>query len=449
MGPPSFDDPLMSHAIFDPVANARRRLGVSALEAQGLVLVTSLVLYFVMVVNQAHVETDEAVKLAPRLELLMRLGGTAIAGIIGLYGVTCIGRVQRAALRFPGLWVLGITACYLVSTLFSDYKTVAVPHLIPFLCVVLFTPTAFAILGTRRFFEISLMALLTTLAASWLLYWFFPQYGVDVEVTDAVSGAGVGRMGGTCHPNTLAGMAGFAVLIVCGFMDRGLMRRSIAWAILLFCGATFVLTQSRVATVSTILAVLFVYRGFWLRRDVFPWTLALAAVTIMACGLLFFGNFSESLAGRLVESLTRSGEVRELTSFTGRIEIWANVLDLIAASPLLGYGPGVAKLLLGERDLLLHAHNVVLAMALTGGVFCGLFTAMMFLQQMWISWQGKFALAALISVYVFLNSLTETWIFSYLPGITTMLWLAALGWPDLDDGSLEDPQAAMPDSLSG
>ncbi len=36
--------------------------------------------------------------------------------------------------------------------------------------------------------------------------------------------------------------------------------------------------------------------------------------------------------------LTRSGSVSELTTLTGRTEIWAVAADLIAQRPLLGWG---------------------------------------------------------------------------------------------------------------
>ena len=138
----------------------------------------------------------------------------------------------------------------------------------------------------------------------------------------------------------------------------------------------------------------------------------------------------------MLSSATRSGNVDELTSFTGRAQIWEFVIQKIEERPLRGYGPGTAKHYLEQKDLLLHPHNVVLAMAFLGGIFCGLCAVMMFLQQLFVSLGGKYRLAALISLVIIMNSMTETPIFDYVPGTPTMLWMAALFWPLLDDGSL-------------
>ena len=397
--------------------------------------ITGTVLYTIMVANQTHIETDEAVKLAPQLELLLRLVGTAIAGLIGVYGFLFIGRVQTAMFSLPGAWVTGIAICFALSTVVSDYKSITIPHLITFVCIFLFTPTAFAILGTRRFFEISLFAFLTTLLASWFLFLFVPEFGMKMEVIDAAGSESVPRMSGTSHPNTLAGVSGFVVLIVSYMLSRNRISWKLAIPVLLLCIATFVLTQTRVAAFAAIVSLLFIYRRFWLRRDVFPLTFILVTVGLFAALFIAWGNNQGWLSGTALKSLTRSGEIEEITSFTGRNHVWSFVVQKIGESPLLGYGPGVAKTLLEKEGLLLHPHNVVLATALAGGVISGLFALIMFFQQLWISCRGTFKLAALITVYVFLNSLTETFIFDYIPGPSTVLFLVALYWPVLDDES--------------
>ena len=85
---------------------------------------------------------------------------------------------------------------------------------------------------------------------------------------------------------------------------------------------------------------------------------------------------------------------------------------------------------------MLHPHNVVLNITFAGGIFAGALAVMMFIQQLLISIGRKYRLAALISFVIILNSLTEVPIFDYVPGTPTVLWMAAICWPVLDDGSL-------------
>ncbi len=421
-----------TQATFNPLANSRNRLGLTTFETGVLFWLSSAVLFLVLVANQTHIETIDQIKLAPRLELLIRLAGTGMAGLIGIYGFLCMRRVQLAMFSFPGIWVTGIALCYLLSTAFSEHKAEALPHLMTFSCIFLFAPTAFAIMGTRRFVEITILALLTSLLASWFLYLFMPEYGVQLEITDGDTGEGVLRMGGTSHPNTLAGVAGFLLMIICYlFFEKRISF--LVWApIVALCLATYVYTQTRVASVAAILSILFAYRMFWVKRK--AWPLTFTMIVLSSIGLIWVALGGAS--GFAAESLTRSGDVNEITSFTGRSDIWEFVIKKIGQSPVVGYGPGVPKLLLDQQGLLLHSHNVVLQQAFTAGVFAGIFAVMMLLNQLAISLTSKAKIAVMITLFVFMNSLTESFVFDYVPGTSTVLWLAALYWPVLDDGTL-------------
>lgn len=423
----------MPDVAFDPVADARRKLGVSALEAQVMFWLTSATLFVVLIANQLHIETDDAVKLARVPELAIRLLGTAVGGLLGVYGVLFMGRVRASLFRFPAAWMMGVAVCYVLATLTAGEKGVALPHLVIFVCVLLFTPTALAVLGNRRFFEIALLALVVNLLASWFLYLFLPQYGVKLEGVDEFGGT-MRRMSGTSHPNTIAGMAGFAILITLGFHSANKMNGKLALTLVLFCGLTLVFCRTRVAPIAVFLSLLIVYRNVWFRRDLFPLTLGLVGILIatLLAGFLMARGIPELIADRFA----RSGEVEEITSVTGRNEIWAFTFEQIADSPLVGYGPGAAKAIYEQQEMLLHPHNVVLAVTMASGLMGGLFVILMFGQQVFMSLRGGIPLIALITLFIFFNSLTETFIFGYFPGSSTMLWLAAIFSWSLDDGSL-------------
>ena len=322
-------------------------------------------------------------------------------------------------------WALG-TAC-------SPYRGYSLPYYITTISITLFSPYAFYALGTKRFVNVVLASMILTLVGSYFLYFAMPDYGVAIEYTSLTES--VPRMAGTTHPNILAGVVVLMMVIVSYLGFEG--KRS-WWFCLPLLGIgilTLSLTGTRVAIVAAVVSLLTVYRGFWMRTDVLPLTAVMAVATLVAALVLFSDEADNPIAKSLVGS-TRSGDIDEISSFTGRAEIWEYVIKMIHERPLQGYGPGVAKVYLEKENFLLHAHNSVLHIAFAGGIFAGAFGLMMFLHQFIVSIGGNYRLAALLSFVTILNSLTEVPVFDYLPGTTTVLWLAAIFWPMLDDGSL-------------
>lgn len=389
----------------------------------------------IAIANQVHIETNDHVKMFPKLELLGRLGGTGFGGLIGIYGILFIKRVREAFLTFPAIWVLGIWILLFFSSVVSPHPGISFPHLLAFTSVVLFTPTAFAVLGTRLSMFLIIGSLVLTLVASWFLYLALPEYGVMREITD-MSGNYVERMGGTSHPNVLAASSVICLMCVAYVAIERKIQLWISIPVIILSVATLGMTGTRVAILAFSLSMLIVYRRFWFRRDVFPYAM-FGACIVVAGAMWILSEDSGGMASRsALKSVTRSGNLDEITSVTGRDKIWIFAIEKIAERPLTGWGPGVSKKLLDEQDMLLHTHNVVIQIAISCGVLGGFFVAMLFLHQLFSSLRGRFPLAALISLLILFNSMTEVPIFDYLPGAPTVLFLIAVFWPNLDDGSL-------------
>jgi len=409
----------------------RRQIRFEDLESQAMFWLVSFALYGVMIANHTHIETNDHVKFAGGLELFARLAASGIAGLIGIYGCLFNAQVRKAFCYFPCIWLLAILGMHVVGTFFSPDFKFSAAHLTTLLCVAFFAPTALAVLGTRQTVKVMVLAMLTTVVASWFLYLFAPAYGVMIEITDA-TGASVERMGGTSHPNVLAGTSVLLFVTICYLWFERKMGTFVAVPLILFCILTLVMTGTRVAMISGVLSVLLVYRGFWLNREILPFTILFIALGLAGFGLILGGAVQSDAA----TSLTRSGDFDEITSVTGRSDIWVHVVELIGERPLRGYGPGTAKTLLAKKDMLLHPHNLLLHMAINGGVVCAFFALMMLINQFFISLTGKYKLAALISFVIMLNSFTEIPIFDYVPGAPTVMWMVAIFWPFLDDGTL-------------
>lgn len=394
---------------------------------------TSLVLLSTLVLNQTHIETNDAIKLAGKLELILRLTATGLAGLLGLYGFLFVPKVRSVFFSFPGAWVFGILVFLLMGTALAEYPVYSAPYFIIAVAVTLFSPFAFHVLGSKRFFDIVLLAMVVTLAGSWFLYLFLPEYGVKAEFISLTES--IPRMAGTSHPNTLSGQTVLMMVIVSYLGFEGKRSWLFCLPLLAICTLTLYLTGTRVAAVAAVAAVLIVYRSFWFRVDVLPFTAAIAVAALLGALVLFSSEESNLISSSLVSS-TRSGDIEEISSFTGRAVIWDYVIDMIHQRPLQGYGPGTAKIYLSEKQFLLHAHNEVLHLAFAGGIFAGACTAMILLHQLFVSIVGRNRLAALLSFVIILVSMTEVPFYDYFPGNSTILFLTAVFWADLDDGSL-------------
>ncbi len=136
------------------------------------------------------------------------------------------------------------------------------------------------------------------------------------------------------HPNVLAQQAGYLLtLAVCARRERHLSRAAFL-ACLAVALAAIVLSNSR----TTLLACLLAWMLVALRERG-----ALRVLTIPVAAAAAFALLAVSLGGvagldAMFGGLTRSGSVSELTTLTGRTEIWAVAADLIAQRPLLGWG---------------------------------------------------------------------------------------------------------------
>jgi O-antigen ligase len=77
-------------------------------------------------------------------------------------------------------------------------------------------------------------------------------------------------------------------------------------------------------------------------------------------------GLGQKLNQRLINLVSKSGTTEELTSGTGRSEIWGASVRLIARRPLTGYGAATSKDLLA--DYTRYTHNMLLNVGLSGGI---------------------------------------------------------------------------------
>ncbi len=212
-------------------------------------------------------------------------------------------------------------------------------------------------------------ALMAALALSLVLYVLVPSQ----VMTAHENGRSLRLSGAFGSPNNLGVAAALALLLtflLCRQIGRG-AGLALALVGLGVCGACLYLSGSRTAIISMLVGVTVILVS---RRPV----LAISALaSAVGAGLLFLAY--PDVRDGMLALVTREGSTREVTTFTGRTEIWRYVFSLIEKAPILGYGFASTKEVIpagftGAFGWTTHsAHNMVLqAWVATGLIGLGI-----------------------------------------------------------------------------
>ena len=265
---------------------------------------------------------------------------------------------------------------------------------------------------------------------SWVVFFLVPEFGLMEE--PILGGGFVTRMSGLSHPNTLGQFAAITSLLGICFYLSGKTRSWFSVALILMALAALLGSYSRSSMMALIVALLATYRNYFFKRENLQGWVVLIGVSIVGVMIL---STQMDIAGKLQEKsaiLSKSGDSEELTTATGRAEIWAKSIDLIASRPAIGYGPTSSKYLLDDYSY--YTHNLILNVGLNCGVLGLLAAAMMCLSRLGMLFSRRSLVADGLAVFILCNGVFENVIFSNLCGLPTICWVLALVWFKIDDG---------------
>lgn len=205
--------------------------------------------------------------------------------------------------------------------------------------------------------------------ASLLLWATFPSAARDISVVDSYRLKGITGSG-----NSLGPMAGIG--IIASIMMLGQARNN-KWRIfhllaILICVGTLAATKSRSSMIGVVVSFFFVYviqrrHTIWATLTALLFgTLALIPATQPKA----FNAILLSISGLV----SRSGDVAELTTFTGRSDIWRAARSLVYAKPWIGYGLGSTRVELPKAfsdawgNTYSSAHNFILESMINVGL---------------------------------------------------------------------------------
>lgn len=225
------------------------------------------------------------------------------------------------ALAVFGVWCV-LTSSYSATPLYTLGASVA------FLGIWVTAVCMAKVFSPQRGLAIFIVALMAAMVASLVLYALAPD-----RVMTPMEGGRILRLSGLFgSPNNLGRAAALTLLLVCLAWRHLRLKFALPLMVLaLFvCGACLYLSGSRASTLGLLVGIAVLVLG---RRPFLSATVLVA----MACATLVFA-FVPDVRDLAISLISRTGRVSELTTFTGRTEIWQFVLDLIGKSPWLGYG---------------------------------------------------------------------------------------------------------------
>ena len=361
-------------------------------------------------------------------QALVKVMFLALGGLYGGIGVLTDAKVRRLLLSFPMMWMSLILFFFLAAVPTSVTVFTSLASTISIACVLLLTATALVQIGVKNVLNTVFYAAAAYVLGSWVAYLFVPEIGVFLEAT--TEGQFVPRMGGLSHPNTLGQVAGFT-LVLSLLLYRDDKKFSWVRAIVIVAAVAAMLgSLSRTSLIASVIAAMSIFRMHIFQRSY--------AMMVIVCGIAGLAVLMltsmivdlETKVSKKLGALSKSGDAAELTSATGRTEIWAETVKLVAKRPAVGYGAATSKELL--KDYSLHTHNLVLNVALSTGVFGGALCLWMCLNRFFNLFLTHHPIADSLVVFVLVNGLFENVIFSILCGLPTMIWIIALALPTLD-----------------
>lgn len=381
-------------------------------------------------VDIADGSNADSIRVAKAPVLFLKLANACSAAALGVWGMACVPRARRYLTSIPGLMLCAVAIIFFGSCLTSIKPSASIPIALVFVAYLLFIPTALAILDFRSVMAAGLLGCAVFACCSLFLYFFVPRIGVFVE--EFFDGVTVDRLGGMSQPNHVGRMALLGLLLTAYFL-RVTRRPRILVALCILLGiftAAGVLAMSRTALLGVAVCLVLLNLDLLFTRIGLTATWLMMVAGVGALVLLLALGKEDALAKKMLGSLTKTGEIEEVTQVTGRFEIWERAVRLIKGRPLQGYGLGSNKEML--KDHLQSTHNILLHPTLAAGVGAGGLTLLLLLWNLVNVFTYHNLMIRALSAYVIISGFTEDTLYETFPGASTLLWMICCLWPTLN-----------------
>ena len=383
--------------------------------------------------NLADITTDK-LQVGLDFQVIVKLGGIGLAAIYGFIGFITDKRVRDVIQTFPVFWIVIIVTMYFISAPTSLEPVVAFASTLSIVAVLLMTVRALVQIGIMPVLNAIFVGMALFNVFSWIVYLLWPDVGVLKEALP--EGKFAYRMSGLAHSNVLGQYTGLTVVLgtIMGITYKKRSMGRIALVLIAF--GALVNSLSRTSLVATVLALVIAYRKVLFRTRYLRRYFIVAVVGVV--GLMVISTQVD--VGAKIEQklglLSKSGDTDELTSATGRADIWAYAIRLLAKRPIIGYGAGSSKFYLVEYSQ--YTHNMILNVAFSTGIIGGGACLLMVLGRIRAMFTISHPLADGILMFIIINGFFENVVFSTIAGMPTMIWIMSLSWELMTDDPLLD-----------
>ncbi|MEM6778153.1 MAG: O-antigen ligase family protein [Planctomycetota bacterium] len=379
----------------------------------------------IVFINAADFRGDTGDEFKVHWQIYLRLLNCAVCGGVA---ILFLHRSLDPYCRFPGLvlsCLFGWTGLTSVASLDPKYSAAAFVSLC---CVALLVPAAMRVLGGQRFILAVAFGFVTYLVGSWIAYLLFPQVGVfkeQVSQTDVFE-----RMGGLGHPNELGCYAASTVVLFVALAYRRCLHWHITLPSILLGCITLVACYSRTWIVLTAVGVAMVYRDHWGRPTVFLSAMLVVLLVMAIVGMVYASGGLDWMISDALLKVSKSGNADELSTGTGRTEIWAYGIEQIAHEPLKGYGYGMARFVMEDHSY--HCHNTFLNYCMATGLPGGLLFLTLAIYLIHRIVRDPRPEMDGLTTMILLGGMVEGLLIAPAPSAATMLFIVAVFWRHLD-----------------
>ncbi|GAA3912651.1 O-antigen ligase family protein [Litoribacillus peritrichatus] len=387
------------------------KVRVPATQREWMSLLMIIAIFVVDAVFRVRSYDDKSLDTQVVLKLLVYCWIFMLGGLLQREtGVTFRYLHNKAVL----LLIVGFT----LSSFWAPNMAYALVASFSLLSYFLFITSYASLNGTDELLTCMAKALFIFICVSFLFYFFIPEVGkisyweFDVYVEG-------GRMSGIAgSANNLGRIACLGVILSVYFMVKGKTGRLYKWLLILSLAA-LVLSLNRSSFLMAIIGS-WIVTFSWRYRQIYALVLLIGVICII--GSMFFLE-------DLLLILSRSGNLDEILTFTGRTYIWSVVTDLLLEKPLIGYGYGSSMFVLPVYEYAIgftasHAHNMILQVLLYLGVVGGLIMMSSFI-LFFVGQKNITKIQMALIVYVLYNGLLESGAFNGLVNITTVALFVA------------------------
>lgn len=295
------------------------------------------------------------------LQAGLKLAGIALTLLIPLAALLSGRLILSTALRL--VWII-----FLISLIFCSIDAPQ-PSVSLTGSIALLGGFLFCIWMAERFGETDTVAFMITSvgilsALSLIAYYVNPELGRMHAWLGNEFGANNRIRGIVGSANGLGSMTSMTLIYTVLYYSRmGPVARSLAIASAPFALLCLLMSNNRMSMVALVICV-----AIWLaakgNKALNIGLLCLAGLVVVFAVL--------AAPDVILGAMSRSGDVQEIATGTGRSQIWAVVLELVAQKPLLGHGYASAASILPLDPRLFsvaaHTHNMYLELLFSGGI---------------------------------------------------------------------------------